>query len=302
LKIFSTDSFTINLPVKHSLPIEKYALLRQRIKEARLIDPEDIHVPEPATDEQILRVHDRGYFERVVHGELTDKELRRIGFPWSPMMIERSKRSCGATIQACRAALEDGISSTLAGGGHHAFPDMGEGFCVFNDCAIAARAMQAEGLANRIVVIDCDVHQGNGTAAIFKGDPTVFTFSIHGQNNFPFNKEQSDLDIGLEDDTSDDDYLSALESGLKMALENAQADLTIYIAGADPYVDDRYSRLSLSKAGLAERDKMIFQFCRERELPIAITMGGGYARTIQDTVDIYYQTIRLAVNSQRQPC
>lgn len=298
MKIFSTDSFVINLPVKHSLPIQKYAQLRQRIKASGLIAPEDIQVPEPATDEEILRVHDRDYFDRVVHGELTAKELRRIGFPWSPMMVERSKRSCGATIQACRTALEDGIASTLAGGGHHAFSNMGEGFCVFNDCAVAARAMQAEGLAQRIVIIDCDVHQGNGTASIFNDDPTVFTFSIHGQNNFPFNKEQSDLDIGLEDNTGDEDYLTALESGLKYAVEKAGANLAIYIAGADPYKDDRYSRLNLSKEGLGRRDRMIFQYCQERGLPIAITMGGGYARTIEDTVDIYFQTVRLAVESE----
>ena len=298
MKIFSTDSFVINLPVKHSLPIQKYAQLRQRIKASGLIAPEDIQVPEPATDEEILRVHDRDYFDRVVHGELTAKELRRIGFPWSPMMVERSKRSCGATIQACRTALEDGIASTLAGGGHHAFSNMGEGFCVFNDCAVAARAMQMEGLAQRIVIIDCDVHQGNGTASIFNDDPTVFTFSIHGQNNFPFNKEQSDLDIGLEDNTGDEEYLNALESGLKHAVEKAGANLAIYIAGADPYTDDRYSRLNLSKEGLGKRDRMIFQYCRERGLPIAITMGGGYARTIEDTVDIYFQTVRLAVESE----
>ena len=166
---------------------------------------------------------------------------------------------------------------------------------MFNDCAVAARAMQAEGLGHRIVIIDCDVHQGNGTAVIFDGDATVFTFSIHGEKNFPFHKELSDLDIPLEDDTGDEGYLTALEVGLKQALEKAKADVAIYIAGADPYVDDRYGRLSLSKAGLAERDRMVFRYCRDRGLPVAVTMGGGYARRIQETVDIHFQTVSLGI-------
>jgi acetoin utilization deacetylase AcuC-like enzyme len=182
----------------------------------------------------------------------------------------------------------------LAGGTHHAFPDRGEGYCVFNDSAVACRAMQAEGLAQRFVIIDCDVHQGNGTAAIFGKDASVFTFSIHGEKNFPFHKEPSDLDIPLEDAAGDERYLTALEAGLRKAVDSAAADLAIYIAGADPYADDRYGRLSLSKAGLAERDNLVFGHCRERGLPVAVSMGGGYARRIQDTVDIHFQTVRLA--------
>jgi len=295
LKIFFTDPFTFSLPERHTFPIEKYALLRRRITEARLVEPEALCVPESATDEELLRVHEKGYLGRVVRGELTTKEVRRIGLPWSRSLVERSRRSCGATLQACREALQDGIAVSLAGGSHHAFPDRGEGYCVFNDCAVAARAMQAEGLAHRILVIDCDVHQGNGTAVIFDGDETVFTFSIHGEKNFPFHKEQSDLDIPLEDHTGDEGYLKALEAGLKQALKRAGADLAIYIAGADPYVDDRYGRLGLSKSGLAERDRMVFRYCRDGGLPVAVTMGGGYARLIQDTVDIHFQTVSLGV-------
>jgi acetoin utilization deacetylase AcuC-like enzyme len=303
LKLFYTDHFTLPLPEGHRFPIEKYALLRQRVTEARIVGPEALCVPEPATDEELLRVHERGYLGRVVRGELTSKEIRRIGLPWSAALVERSRRSCGATIQACREALQDGMAVNLAGGTHHAFPDRGEGYCVFNDMAVAARAMQTEGLAQRIVILDCDVHQGNGNAAIFEGDPTVFTFSIHGEKNFPFHKEQSDLDIHLQDGAGDETYLTALEAGLKQALDKAGADLAIYIAGADPYGDDRYGRLSLSKAGLGERDEMVFRYCGDRRLPVAVTMGGGYARRIQDTVDIHFQTVAAAVQlvSPRSP-
>lgn len=294
MKLFYTDHYTLPLPDGHRFPIDKYGLLRQRILDEGIAAPDALVVPEPATDRELLRVHERGYFERVLRGELTDKEIRRIGLPWSLQLVERSRRSCGATIQACREALRDGVAANLAGGTHHAFPDRGEGFCIFNDCAVAARAVQAEGLARRILILDCDVHQGNGTAAIFKGDATVFTFSIHGEKNFPFHKEQSDLDIPLEDGTGDASYLAALEDGLHQALEKAGTDLALYIAGADPYRDDQYGRFHLSKAGLAERDRMVFQHCRDKGLPVAVTMGGGYAPQIQDIVDIHLQTIRLA--------
>ena len=295
LKVFYTDPFRIQLPTGHSFPIEKYVLLRQRIAEAQIVKPEAMCVPEPAPDKDLLRVHRRNYIDRVVRGDLTAKEIRRIGFPWSPPLVERSRRSCGATLQACREALRDGAAVNLAGGTHHAFPDRGEGYCVFNDIAVACRALQAEGLAQRIVILDCDVHQGNGTAAIFDGDSSVFTFSIHGRNNFPFHKEESDLDIPLVDGTGDESYLKALKTGIREALDRAEADFAIYVAGADPYEDDRYGRLSLSKAGLVERDRMVFQYCHDRGLPMAVTMGGGYARRINDTVDIHFQTVRLAV-------
>jgi acetoin utilization deacetylase AcuC-like enzyme len=259
------------------------------------VKPDALFVPEPATDEELLRVHESGYLGRVLRGELTAKEVRRIGLPWSPDLVQRSRRSCGATIQACREALQEGTAVNLAGGTHHAFPDRGEGYCVFNDTAVAARTLQSEGLARRIVIIDCDVHQGNGTAAIFDGDPDIFTFSIHGEKNFPFHKEQSDLDIPLQDGIGDEGYLAALEQALKQALNHADTDLAIYIAGADPFADDRYGRLKLSKAGLAERDDRVFRACRRRKVPVAVTMGGGYARRIEDTVDIHFQTVASAL-------
>jgi acetoin utilization deacetylase AcuC-like enzyme len=294
LKIFYTDHFVLPLPPEHRFPMQKYALLRRRVAESGLIAPENMRVPPAASDAEIMRAHDSDYLHRVQHGLLTPQEIRRIGFPWSPEMVERSRRSSGATIAACRAALEDGFAANLAGGTHHAFRDGGQGFCVFNDSAIAARAMQAEGRVRRVVIIDCDVHQGNGTAAILAGDPTVFTFSIHGAKNFPFHKEQSDLDVELEDDTDDTTYLAALAQGLCQALDRAQADLAIYLAGADPFVDDRLGRLALTKVGLAARDRLVFDFCQAAGLPIAITMSGGYAPQIEDIVDIHFQTIHEA--------
>lgn len=280
--------------------MQKYALLRQRVAESGLIAPENMCIPPAASDAEILRAHDSDYLHRVQHGLLTPQEIRRIGFPWSPEMVERSRRSSGATIAACRAALEDGFAANLAGGTHHAFPGSGQGFCVFNDSAIAARAMQAEGRTRRIVIIDCDVHQGNGTAAILASDPTIFTFSIHGAKNFPFHKEQSDLDVELEDGTEDATYLAALAAGLRQALDEAQADLAIYLAGADPFVGDRLGRLALSKTGLAARDRLVFDFCQTAGLPVAITMSGGYAPQIEDIVDIHFQTIREAAERQRR--
>ena len=209
-------------------------------------------------------------------------------------MVERSRRSAGATIGACRAALTEGVGANLAGGTHHAFHDRGEGFCVFNDAAVAARVMQAEGLAKRVLIVDCDVHQGNGTASILRGDDSIFTFSIHGARNYPFEKEESDLDIELPDGCSDAAYLLHLADGLNTAFDLARPDLVIYLAGADPYQDDRLGRLGLSFDGLASRDTMIFDRCKASRLPVAIAMAGGYARQIADTVRIHCTTIRLA--------
>lgn len=294
VKLFYTDHFVLPLPPGHRFPMSKYALLRQRVVESGLFRPEELCVPHAATDEEILRAHDAGYLHRVCSGTLSEAEVRRIGFPWSAGMVERSRRSSGATIECCRAALEDGIAVNLAGGTHHAFHDAGEGFCVFNDSAIAARAMLAEGRARRVVILDCDVHQGNGTAAILRHDPAVFTFSIHGARNFPLRKEESDLDVELPDGTEDAEYLEALERGLQLALERARADFAIYLAGADPFREDRLGRMKLSKEGLAERDRMVFRYCRGWGLPVAVTMAGGYAPDVNDIVDIHFQTVRLA--------
>lgn len=274
--------------------MKKYALLRQQVAGAGLVGPADLRIPEAATEVQIERAHTPAYLRRVQAGELSPQEIRQIGFPWSPNLVERARRSVGATVEACRAALEDGVAVNLAGGTHHAFQDQGQGYCVFNDSAIAARAMQAEGRVRRVVIIDCDVHQGNGTAAILAGDPSIFTFSIHGAKNFPFRKEQSDLDLPLPDGTADTVYLETLAEALRRALASSRAELAIYLAGADPYEGDTLGRLAVSKAGLAERDRLVFEQCRAAGIPVAVTMAGGYAKNVQDTVDIHFQTVRTA--------
>lgn len=294
MKIYTSDHFLIPLPAEHRFPMPKYARLRERVWQANLTQPEDRIEAEPASDEVILRVHTPDYWQKVVTGTLSEKELRRIGFPWSPGLVERTRRSVGGTLGACRTALKEGLAANLAGGTHHAYPEHGEGYCVLNDVAIAARAMQAEGRARRVVIVDCDVHQGNGTAAIFAGDSSVYTFSVHGAKNFPFHKEPSDLDIALPDGSGDAEFLEAVRLGLETAIFQARADLAIYIAGADPFADDRLGRLKMSKAGLLERDRLVLEGCRAAGLPVAIVMGGGYSRDIDDTVDIHFQTIALA--------
>lgn len=297
MRLFYTDVFVLPLPAGHRFPMEKYARLRQVLLASGEFRESDFHLPPAASDEELARAHDLDYIHRVSHGLLGDKAQKAIGFPWSAGMVERSRRSAGATLSACRAALEDGVAANLAGGTHHAFRDHGEGFCVFNDAAVAARAMQAEGRAGRILIVDCDVHQGNGTASILAGDDSIFTFSIHGARNYPFAKEQSDLDIELPDGCTDAAYLLRLEEGLHTAFDIAHPDLVIYLAGADPFHDDRLGRLSLSFAGLAERDRMVFRQCTMRHVPVAIAMAGGYARNIDDTVSIHSATLQIAKTS-----
>jgi acetoin utilization deacetylase AcuC-like enzyme len=295
MKIFYTDTFTIPLPENHSFPIAKYSLLREKISLAQLVSPENLQIPGPVTVEDMLRGHDPEYIQRLQNGELTPKEIRRVGLPWSQEVVRRARRSAGATIEACRASLIEGVAVNLSGGTHHAFRDQGQGYCWLNDSVIASRKLQAEGVVKNVLVIDCDVHQGNGTAAILKNDPTIYTFSIHGKNNFPYHKEKSDLDIALDDNTGDAVYLDALEKGIIRTLEDTRADLAIYLAGADPYKDDRFGRLSLTKKGLAARDRMVFDYCEKAGLPVAVTMAGGYSRQVQDTVDIHFQTVVAAV-------
>jgi acetoin utilization deacetylase AcuC-like enzyme len=294
VRLFYTDVFVLPLPAGHRFPMEKYSRLRERLLNSGDFTAADFQLPYAASDEELARAHDLDYIHQVSRGTLSEKAQKAIGFPWSPGMVERSRRSAGATLCACRAALEDGVSANLAGGTHHAFRGRGEGFCVFNDAAIAARAMQAEGRARRVLIVDCDVHQGNGTAAILRGDESIFTFSIHGARNFPFEKEESDLDIELPDDCTDDAYLQRLEEGLSTAFDLARPDLVIYLAGADPYHDDRLGRLGLSIEGLLERDRRVFAQARSLGLPAAIAMAGGYARRIDDTVAIHANTITLA--------
>lgn len=295
MKVFCCDQFAYPLPAGHRFPIGKYTLLRERV--GRELDGRcEMITSEAATDAELLLAHDREYLDKIVTGGLSPREVRRIGLPWSTELIERSRRSVGSSLGACRAALAEGIAASLTGGTHHAYADHGEGFCVFNDVAVAARAMQREGRVRRMAIIDCDVHQGNGTASIFRNDPSVYTFSMHGAKNFPLHKEQSDLDVELPDGTDDCLYLDLLMGGLDRVLPASCADLAIYLAGADAFIGDTLGRLALTKQGLAERDRVVFERCREAGIPVAVVMGGGYARHIEDTVDVQFRTISIALD------
>jgi len=294
VKAFYSDHFVLPLPEGHKFPMAKYSRLRERILAEGIVAPEDLHEAPLASLDDLRLVHDPGYVDAVANGTVLREIQRRIGFPWSPQMVERSRRSVGATIAAARAALDDGVAANLAGGTHHAFADRGEGFCVFNDVAVGARVLQRDEHANRVVIVDLDVHQGNGTAAIFSGDPSVFTFSMHGDKNFPFKKEVSDLDVPLADGTGDDEYLSLLRTHLPDVLNRHQPDFVFYLAGADPFEGDRLGRLKLTIDGLRRRDEIVIEACTTARLPMAISMSGGYADDVEAIVTIHANTIRVA--------
>lgn len=293
LKAFYSDHFVLPLPPGHRFPMEKYRLLRQGLAAAHS-SIEFLEAP-AATDGVLALAHHPAYIRAVSSGELTSLQQRQIGFPWSEKMVERSRRSTGATIAACRAALEEGVAVNLAGGTHHAYAEHGEGFCIFNDAAVAARLMQAERRVQRVAVVDLDVHQGNGTAAILIRDDSVFTLSLHGAQNYPFIKEQSDLDVALPDGAGDAIYLPALEQALEQMFRRFQPQLIIYLAGADPHEGDRLGRLKLSLTGLAARDHMVLGEAARRGLPVAVAMAGGYGRNIDDTVAVHLQTVSIAL-------
>ncbi len=277
----------------------KYSRLRERILEAGILPASSLHEAPAATWDDLRRVHTAEYVDSVATGTLAPEAQRRIGFPWSPGMAERSRRSVGATIAAARNAAVEGIAANLAGGTHHAFADRGEGFCVFNDVAVAARVLQHDAIAARVAVVDCDVHQGNGTAAIFRNDPAVFTFSMHGAHNFPFRKETSDLDVAFEDGATDADYLPALERHLDWVLSRHAPDFVFYLAGADPYHGDRLGRLGLTIDGLRRRDEIVLGRCRAGRVPVAISMSGGYADDVEAIVRIHANTIEAAAAIHR---
>ena len=293
-RVWTSARYTFPLPPGHRFPIAKYELLREQILTSGIIGPESLREPARATRDALLLVHTAGYVDRFLDGSLTAVELRRLGFPWSPALVERSLRAVGGTCEAASAALDDGVAMNLAGGTHHAFADHGEGFCVFNDVAVAVRTLQRARRVRRAAIIDLDVHQGNGTNAIFAGDDSVFTFSIHGGRNYPFHKVPGSLDVELADGTGDDEYLARLTTHLPDVLARSQADLVLYLAGADPHADDSLGRLGLSRGGLARRDAFVIDLCREVGLPIAITIAGGYGRNIAETVRIHLETARIA--------
>ena len=305
MQAFYADQFVLPLPAGHRFPSAKYRLLRERLDSVTQIRM--CQAPE-ASDGELALAHTPAYLSSVIDGTLSSAQQREIGFPWSEAMVARARRSVGATISAARAALATGVAANLAGGTHHATADKGAGFCVFNDAAVAARLMQAEWHRAhrqllRVAVIDLDVHQGNGTAAIFSGDPTVFTLSMHGAKNFPFRKESSDLDVDLPDGCGDDDYLGALATALAelwACHESAPPQLIFYLAGADPHEGDRLGRLKLTTDGLAERDRRVLAAARERRIPVALSMAGGYGRVIEDTVQVQFNTLGEALGSWRQ--
>jgi acetoin utilization deacetylase AcuC-like enzyme len=293
LTVWSSARYTFPLPPGHRFPVEKYALLRERVVAEGIVTPDRVLDPDAASDELLRLVHTADYVDRFVSGRMTAAEMRRIGFPWSPALVERSRRAVGGTLAASRHALAHGSAMNLAGGTHHAFADHGEGFCVFNDVAIAVRALRAEGLIRRVAVIDLDVHQGNGTHAVFAGDDSVFTFSVHGGRNYPFEKVPGTLDIELDDGTGDAAYLRVLVDALPGVLHAAAPDLVLYLAGADPHEGDRLGRMRLTFAGLERRDAIVLQACREVGLPVAVMIAGGYGRRIEDTVAAHAATARI---------
>ncbi len=302
---FHSDTFVLPLPPGHSFPMSKYRLLRESVEGA--MPGLRVREAAPATEGELALAHEPAWIGAVFEGTTTAAQQREIGFPWSERMVERSRRSVGASIAAARAALleGEGVAANLAGGTHHAYAHKGSGYCVFNDVAVAARLMQAEWHRRmrsllRVLVVDLDVHQGNGTASIFRDDPTVFTLSLHGAKNFPFRKEASDLDVELPDGCTDTPYLAALDGALAEAFARHGGQppgLAFYLAGADPHENDRLGRLKLTRAGLAERDRRVLQALRERGIPVALSMAGGYGRDIADTVAIHRRTLEEAMQS-----
>jgi acetoin utilization deacetylase AcuC-like enzyme len=290
ISCFYTDHFVLPLPDGHRFPMRKYALLREAVQ---AFAPHSLHEAPAATNDQLLLAHDAAYVDRMSNGTLSEQEVRTIGFPWSPQMAERARRSTGATIAALSHAISrDSVGVNLAGGTHHAFRDHGEGFCCYNDAAVAARVAQRDNGVERLLICDLDVHQGNGTASILANDNSIFTFSMHGEKNYPVRKERSDLDVELTDGTTDEAYLAALHHRLPSIIDSFKPNAMIYLAGADPFEGDRLGRLKLTKSGLKARDQFVLQTARDFGIPIAVTMAGGYADDVTDIVDIHFTTVR----------
>ncbi|CAN5200109.1 histone deacetylase [soil metagenome] len=300
MRAFYSDHFVLPLPAGHRFPMDKYRRLRERCVAEGVLQAGDLREAPAIGWETLGSVHTWSYLAAVRDGTLDAREQRRLGFPWSPQFVERSRRSAGATLAAATAALDGaGVAVNLAGGTHHAHAGHGEGFCVFNDAAVTIRALQAEGRVRRAAVIDCDVHQGNGTAEIFASDPDVLTFSLHGADNYPFRKARSTIDVALPSGAGDAAVLAALELHLADVVVGFRPDLVVYLAGADPFREDRFGRLAMSKDGLAERDELVLQECRGNGVPVAVVMAGGYGRDTADTVDIHLETVRLAAGCAR---
>ncbi len=293
MKLVYSDQYDLNLG-NHVFPSVKYRLTKERLLREGIARPDDLVEPSAASDEDIALVHDREYIRKLQTGKLSYLEILRLEIPYSPELIRAVWLCAGGSILAGRLALENAIGVNIGGGFHHAYPDHGEGFCVLNDVAIAVRRLQKDGAIQRAITVDCDVHQGNGTAAIFAGDHTVFTLSIHQENNYPYPKPPSDMDIHLEDGVGDDEYLARLGEGLEKALAEFQPDLMVYVAGADPYREDQLGGLRLTQEGLEKRDRLVYRKAGEKKIPVAVTLAGGYARKVEDTVLIHSNTVRIA--------
>ncbi|HVA00826.1 MAG TPA: histone deacetylase [Terriglobia bacterium] len=293
LKVVYSDQYDLNLG-NHVFPATKYRLTKEKLLQERVIDPADILEPSPATDDDVALVHDRNYIWKLKNAKLSHVEILRMEVPYSPELVRAVWLSAGGSILAGRRALEDGIGVNIGGGFHHAFPDHGEGFCVLHDVAIAIRRLQKDRVIERAMTIDCDVHQGNGTAAIFGGDETVYTVSLHQENNYPYPKPRSDLDVNLPNGVQDTEYLTILEESLDKALAQFDPQVIFYLAGADPYREDQLGGLKLTLHGLEHRDQLVFEKAKRKNIPVVVTLAGGYARHVNDTVLIHSNTVRMA--------
>jgi acetoin utilization deacetylase AcuC-like enzyme len=293
MKLVYSDRYDLNLG-SHVFPSIKYRLVKEKLLREHVAEPEDFVEPPPASDDDIALVHHREYLRKLQTGKLSYLEVLRLEIPYSPELVRAVWLCAGGSILAGRLALEDGVAVNVGGGFHHAYPDHGEGFCVLNDFAVAIRSLQKDKTIEHAMTVDCDVHQGNGTAAIFGGDHTVFTLSIHQENNYPYPKPPSSLDINLLDGVEDEEYLRELAQGLDRALAEFRPDLIFYVAGADPYHDDQLGGLKLSLEGLEKRDRLVFEKASGRNIPVAVTLAGGYARQLEDTIQIHSNTIRVA--------
>ncbi|HEX5172143.1 MAG TPA: histone deacetylase [Cyclobacteriaceae bacterium] len=294
LKIAWTDSYVLKLPPNHRFPMSKYEILPQQLLHEGTIRPENIFRPEPASETLILSTHDDGYWSRLKNLALSPKEVRRTGFPLTEELVTRETAIANGTVLCTNHAIESGIAMNIAGGTHHAFTDKGEGFCLLNDIAIAANYLLNNHLASQILVVDLDVHQGNGTAQIFQNDKRVFTFSMHGANNYPLIKEMSDLDIGLADFTDDSFYLKTLDSNLKNLLDDVQPDFIFFQSGVDVLATDKLGRLSLTREGCRLRDKLVLELAKQNRIPLVASMGGGYSEDFRDIIEAHANTYRLA--------
>ena len=297
MRVWTHDRFAFPLPPGHRFPLAKYRLLRERVLADGLATPAEVSEPGPVAWEDLARVHEAPLLDRIRAGALSAREERGLGLPWSPQLVERGRRAVAGTLAAARHALQRGVAMNLGGGTHHAGRDFARGFCLFNDVATATAVLRADGLLRRVLVVDCDVHQGDGTAQILGPDPEAFTLSLHGARNYPFQRIPSDLDLDLPTGTGDDDYLAALDAALDRALRGPAPELAFYLAGADPWEGDRFGRLALTKAGLRARDEHALDRLRGAGVPVCVVLAGGYAHDVRDTVDINAGTA-AAVNAR----